>query len=262
MKIVLFASGSAGNCTLVSEGDTHILIDAGISARRIRTGLQEQGLSLEDVDGVLITHEHSDHIRGLEVLLRRAQTPVYALPPVAALLRGAVPAVRALPEGAPLQLGALDVSHFPTLHDAAASCGYRIEGAGGSFGFCTDLGRVTETVLDALRGVDCAVIEANHDQELLRTGPYPAALKRRIASDYGHLSNGAAGELAAFLAAHGARELILGHLSRENNTPATALRAVAQALAAAGCDGDVALCVAPERGPLAVEPAACASCCR
>lgn len=265
MKIVLFASGSTGNCTLVSEGDTHILIDAGISARRIRTGLQEQGLTMNDVDGVLITHEHSDHIRGLTVLLRRDPVRVYALPAVVAELRRQMPEhahllCEIVPDGT-FALGAMSVTPFCTRHDAAGSCGYRLEGEG-SFGFCTDLGALTDTVRDALRGVDCAVIEANHDPVMLRTGAYPAFLKRRILSDYGHLSNDSAGELAAFLAEGGAQSLILGHLSRENNTPQKAVETVAAALRAAGfASGTPALYAAPETGPLTVEVRERARCC-
>lgn len=266
MKIVLFASGSSGNCTLVSEGDTHILIDAGISAKRIRTGLQEQGLTMNDVDGVLITHEHSDHIRGLAVLLRRDPAPVYALPAVATVLRGQMPEhAHLLREIAPecaFSLGTVAVTPFCTPHDAAGSCGYRLDGCGSSFGFCTDLGELTDPVRAALRGVDCAVIEANHDLAMLRGGPYPAFLKRRILSDHGHLSNDGAGALAAFLAENGARSLILGHLSRENNTPKKALETVACALRAAGFAPDVpALCTAPEVGPLTVEVKERAPCC-
>ena len=266
MRIVLFASGSTGNCTLVSDGDTHILIDAGISARRIRTGLQEQGLTMNDVDGVLITHEHSDHIRGLTVLLRRDPAPVYALPAVAASLRKQMPEhARLLHEIAPggaFALGSVAVTPFCTPHDAAGSCGYRFEG-GGSFGFCTDLGALTDTVRAALCGVDCAVIEANHDLAMLRSGPHPVFLKRRILSDHGHLSNDSAGELAAFLTENGAQCLILGHLSRENNTPRKALEAVACALRNAGFDPGAlpALYAAPEVGPLTVEVKERALCC-
>ena len=135
--------------------------------------------------------------------------------------------------GEPFCLGAVRVTAFPTPHDAAGSCGYRLDGSA-RFGFCTDLGTVTDAVRAALCGVDCAVIEANHDPELLRTGPYPIYLKRRIASDHGHLSNESAGALAVYLAENGAQQLILGHLSRENNTPRTALETVSLALAAAG----------------------------
>ena len=220
MNIALFASGSSGNCALVSDGDTHILLDAGISARRIRAGLSAQDVTADVLAGVLVTHEHSDHVKGLAVLLRHDPVPVYALPAVCAALRAQLPAecLHEIAPDVPFCLGDVRVTPFATLHDAAGSCGYRLDGSA-HFGLCTDLGVVTDTVRAALCGVDCAVIEANHDPELLRTGPYPVYLKRRIASDHGHLSNESAGALAVFLAENGAQQLILGHLSRENNTP-------------------------------------------
>lgn len=235
MNIALFASGSSGNCALVSDGDTHLLLDAGISARRIRAGLSAQDVTADALTGVLVTHEHSDHVKGLAVLLRHDPVPVYALPAVCAALRAQLPAecLHEIAPDAPFFLGDVRVTPFATPHDAAGSCGYRIDGSA-HFGLCTDLGVVTDTVRAALAGVDCAVIEANHDPELLRTGPYPAYLKRRIASDHGHLSNESAGALAVFLAENGAQQLILGHLSRENNTPRAALDAVSQALTDAG----------------------------
>ena len=237
MNIALFASGSSGNCALVSDGETHILIDAGISARRIRAGLTAQDVAPADLAGVLVTHEHADHVKGLTVLLRRDPVAVYALPAVCAALRKLLPertdCLHEITPGEPFCLGDVRVTPFPTPHDAAGSCGYRLDGSA-RFGFCTDLGTVTDAVRAALCGVDCAVIEANHDPELLRTGPYPVYLKRRIASDHGHLSNEGAGALAVYLAENGAQQLILGHLSRENNTPRTALETVSLALAAAG----------------------------
>ena len=152
---------------------------------------------------------------------------------------------------------------FATLHDAAGSCGYRFDGSA-HFGLCTDLGVVTDTVRAALCGVDCAVIEANHDPELLRTGPYPVYLKRRIASDHGHLSNESAGALAVFLAENGAQQLILGHLSRENNTPRAALDAVSQALTDAGfLPGEQPeLYAAPADTPLVLAAGKACVCCR
>lgn len=267
MKIVLFASGSSGNCALVSEGETHLLLDAGISARRIKTGVQAQGLTMCDVDGVLITHEHSDHIQGLSVLLRRDPKPVYALPAVAGALRRAIPAaaplLRELRPDAPVRIGDVTATPFCTPHDAAGSCGYRFDGAEASFGLCTDLGVVTDAVRAALRGVDSAVIEANHDPELLRSGTYPAFLKRRILSDRGHLSNACAGELAVFLAENGVRQLVLGHLSRENNTPHRAMEAVANALQAAGFRPGSApeLSVAPAAEYFTLESRGRTACC-
>ena len=184
MNIALFASGSSGNCALVSDGETHILIDAGISARRICAGLTAQDVAPADLAGVLVTHEHSDHVKGLAVLLRRDPTAVYALPAVCAALRKLLPertdCLHEIAPGEPFCLGDVRVTPFPTPHDAAGSCGYRLDGSA-RFGFCTDLGTVTDAVRAALCGVDCAVIEANHDPELLRTGPYPLG-KRRAAA--------------------------------------------------------------------------------
>lgn len=265
MNIALFASGSSGNCALVSDGETHILIDAGISARRIRAGLTAQDVSMADLAGVLVTHEHSDHVKGLTVLLRRDPVAVYALPAVCAALRAQLPAecLHEIAPDAPFFLGDVRVTPFATPHDAAGSCGYRLDGSA-RFGFCTDLGTVTDAVRAALCGVDCAVIEANHDPELLRTGPYPIYLKRRIASDHGHLSNESAGALAVYLAENGAQQLILGHLSRENNTPRTALEAVSLALAAAGFQPGTQpeLYAAPAETTLALTAGKACVCCR
>lgn len=265
MNIALFASGSSGNCALVSDGETHILIDAGISARRIRAGLTAQDVSMADLAGVLVTHEHSDHVKGLTVLLRRDPVAVYALPAVCAALRAQLPAecLHEIAPDAPFFLGDVRVTAFPTPHDAAGSCGYRLDGSA-RFGFCTDLGTVTDAVRAALCGVDCAVIEANHDPDMLRTGPYPIYLKRRIASDHGHLSNESAGALAVYLAENGAQQLILGHLSRENNTPRAALEAVSLALAAAGFQPGTQpeLYTAPAETTLALTAGKACVCCR
>ena len=263
MNIALVASGSSGNCALVSDGETHILIDAGISARRIRAGLTAQDVSMADLAGVLVTHEHSDHVKGLTVLLRRDPVAVYALPAVCAVLRKLLPertdCLHEITPGEPFCLGNVRVTAFPTPHDAAGSCGYRLDGSA-RFGF----GTVTDAVRAALCGVDCAVIEANHDPDMLRTGPYPIYLKRRIASDHGHLSNESAGALAVYLAENGAQQLILGHLSRENNTPRAALEAVSLALAAAGFQPGTQpeLYAAPAETTLALTAGKACVCCR
>ena len=263
MNIALFASGSSGNCALVSDGETHILIDAGISARRIRAGLTAQDVAMADLAGVLVTHEHSDHVKGLTVLLRRDPVAVYALPAVCAALRRLLPeradCLHEITPGEAFHLGDVCVTPFPTPHDAAGSCGYRLDGSA-----CFGFGTVTDAVRAALRGVDCAVIEANHDPELLRTGPYPIYLKRRIASDHGHLSNESAGALAVYLAENGAQQLILGHLSRENNTPRAALEAVSLALAAAGFSPGTQpeLYAAPAETTLTLTAGKACVCCR
>ncbi|MEG1632420.1 MAG: MBL fold metallo-hydrolase [Oscillospiraceae bacterium] len=259
MRITTLASGSSGNCALISSGDTHILVDAGISMRRIKTGLAAMGLQPEHLSGVFITHEHSDHVSGLPMLIKHHGIKIFSPHTVASRLRGMLPDIDPFLEiihiGEPVCLGDMRVTAFHTLHDTDESVGYRIDGEV-SLGFCTDLGRVTDEVREALRGVCAAVIESNHDENMLRDGGYPIYLKRRILSERGHLSNESCGELAAFLAENGAETLVLSHLSRENNTPARALAGVGSALLRAGQSAE--LLIAPPLGNLTVE--ACAPC--
>ena len=265
MNISVLASGSTGNCTLVSEGDTHLLIDAGISARRILEGIRDSGASPEALSAILITHEHTDHIKGLEVLLRRTSAAVCTIRPVADALCREVPGIasrlRVLEADCAELIGETAVTPFVVSHDSAGCCGWRISGESGSFSSCTDLGVVTETVLAAVTGVDCALIEANHDLTMLRTGPYPAFLKKRIRSERGHLSNDDAASLAVYLAQNGTCALVRGHLSRHNNTPGLALRTVQAALdAALEPECMPSLFAAPETGGLRLKIGAAVKC--
>lgn len=234
MRLTTFASGSSGNCALLEYGDTRLLLDVGISFRRIREALAVSGLTPEDLAAVLVTHEHSDHISGIAMMLRRSGVPIFAPRTVLRRLCAASAGVEArmhpVSPGECFSVGTLRVTPFATPHDTDESVGWRIEGDG-VFGLATDLGCVTDEIRAGLSGADAVLIEANHDVELLRAGPYPAALKRRILSDHGHLSNESCGVLAAYLADHGTSCVILGHLSHENNTPDRAYRAVADALA-------------------------------
>ena len=192
MKVFVFASGSGGNCLLVSSGDTNILIDAGISLRRLSAALAQTGHTMRDIGGVLITHEHSDHISGLKSLVKRGDFPICAPRTVASRLRGMLPELeerlRVIPVGESFPLGSLSVRAFHTSHDTDESVGYRVEGEG-VFALATDTGCVTEEIEEGLRGAGTVLIEANHDEEMLRYGPYPVYLKRRILSERGHLSN-------------------------------------------------------------------------
>lgn len=230
------ASGSSGNALALSWEGGHILVDAGVSCRRIAQGLEALGLGLRDLDAVLVTHTHSDHISGLQTLLKRTDCPVYASAGAGRdLLRRMTHLEGRLreAEGA-FFIKDCAVTAFPTSHDAPGSRGYRFDTPDGGVGLLTDSGVVTAEAEAVLPGVALAVLEANHDAEAVRSGPYPYYLKERILGPSGHLRNEDAAAFAVALARAGAREIVLAHLSRENNTPAMALRAVEAALRAAG----------------------------
>lgn len=251
LTFTTIASGSSGNAALVSCGGTHILLDAGVSARRITTGLGALGVAPEELTAILITHEHTDHIAGLQVLTKKLRRPILSSAPTCRQICYKVPfvddLVRCQEPGTGVQVGSLWVESFSTPHDAAGSVGYSISGEGGRLVLCTDLGYVTEEVRCAAAGCDLLVCEANHDEDWVRSGPSPYYLKQRILGDRGHLSNEAGAELAAFAVANGAKAVALAHLSFENNTPGRARNVVAQRLSAMGCDPerDVHLSVAP-----------------
>lgn len=254
MRIITFASGSTGNCALLSDGDTHILIDAGISMRRITKCLAAHNLTEKDITGVLITHEHGDHTAGLKTMAKRACIRICAPRTIANHLRWKIPGIDEvldiIPTDKPFPMGEINVLAFHTSHDTDESVGYRFSGSA-ELGYCTDTGCVTEGMLEALCGVDAAVIEANHDEELLRYGEYPYFLKRRVLSDRGHLSNEACAHLAAQLCEAGAQKFILAHLSQENNRPDFALQAVNMHLASHGHTAQVL--VAPIDGFCGIE---------
>ncbi len=252
MRLITFASGSGGNCALLTLDGVHLLLDAGISFRRICMELDRSGVRPEDLAAVLITHEHSDHIAGLGTLVRHCAAPICAPRIVARRLErtvaGAAARLRVFTPGVSETVGALRVSCFPTSHDTDESVGWRVEGSA-VFALATDTGCVTPEIEAGLGGADAVLIEANHDPELLLSGPYPAYLKRRILSRRGHLSNSDCAALAAALARSGTRQIVLGHLSRENNRPALAFQTVAAALEGT----QTALCVAPAAERLTVE---------
>lgn len=252
MRITTFASGSSGNCSLVSEGKANILIDAGISMRRTVSALAQLGLTPRDLCGVLITHEHSDHISGLPMLVKHHGLSIFAPEPLCEELAGIRPDIKenlnVIPEKTVFSLGQIDVKCFRTMHDSAYSVGYRFEGER-IIGFATDTGSINDELLRGLEGAEAALIEANHDINMLRNGPYPYFLKKRILAPTGHLSNDDSAKLAKYLANSGTRHIILGHLSRENNTPELALQTVSKALLAE----NIELSVAPENNLLAVE---------
>jgi len=250
LKFTTLASGSSGNAALVSDGNTHILLDAGISARRITTGLRELGVEAGDLTAILITHDHSDHIGGLPVLTKKLQVPIFATTSTCRTIREKAPHaeryLRCVPVGQEMKLGDLCAVSFATPHDADGSVGYSIAAGGKRMVLCTDLGFVTREVADAVRGCDLLVCEANHDADWVRSGPYPYYLKQRVLGDYGHLSNEAGAELVRYAIENGTRRVVLAHLSAENNTPGHALRAVEGYLSRCDVQRDeVCITVAP-----------------
>lgn len=238
MLLRTLASGSGGNCTLVQHDDTAILIDAGISCKKIAARLREAGVAPESLSAILLTHAHFDHIAGLGVFLKRFPVPVFATPGAGADTVRKFPLaagfLHTFPAGTRLDIGSLSVQSFPTPHDAAESVCYRCTAGAHSLAVVTDLGWAPESLRAAVAGVELALVEANHDEDWLRDGPYPPALQARILGRFGHLCNEAGGELGAFLSQNGAKTLILAHLSRENNSPEHAYQVVSGVLESFG----------------------------
>lgn len=243
MDFYTLASSSGGNAALARHGDTAVLIDAGISARRIALSLAQLGLAPDALRAVLITHAHSDHVSGLATFSKKYGVPVFASRGTARFLACPGDALHPFDPGDAFSVGAFGIRSFSTSHDAAGSVDYRLDCASGSLGLLTDTGYVTDEAAAVLSGVDTLLLEANHDVETLRSGPYPYHLKRRILGEQGHLSNDAAAEFALRSVMSGTRDILLAHLSAENNTPAMAEYAVARRLQSAGFS--VRLGVAP-----------------
>jgi phosphoribosyl 1,2-cyclic phosphodiesterase len=246
--VVTLASSSSGNCALVSGGGQNILIDAGISYRRIVSSLNALGVGPRDISAVLITHTHSDHIGGLPTLTKYISPRIFCGRGTDVTLERSIRPggeITRLDCGADLYIGELKITPFKTSHDSPGSVGYSITSERGRFVYCTDLGIVTPEVEAAALGADAAVIESNHDLRMLQTGPYPQFLKRRIASDVGHLSNDTSAAFAGRLADSGTRRLVLAHLSKENNTPEAAYSACTDSLRKRGAERDVTVRVAP-----------------
>lgn len=231
MEIAFLGSSSSGNSTLINSEDTSILIDAGLSAREMEKRLELLGHSPKDIDSILLTHEHSDHCRGAGIFARkydipiRANTPTYVMSPVGSAR------LKEFRTHEEFSVGNFRIIAFPIPHNAAEPVCFVIADSKHSIGFATDLGRMTKMLSGALFDKDILVIEANHDEEMLRTGPYPEFLKRAIASSSGHLSNRQSAAAAADLVTDRTKGVILIHLSEENNTPERAGHAVRTALA-------------------------------
>lgn len=235
LEVTSLGSGSSGNALLIRIPESIVLVDCGVGVRRLARALAEQGLGLTDIDAVLISHEHSDHVRELPRFISSSKTVVCT--------RGSSRATNVSPRiweesrpGRPITLPGLEIIAIPVAHDASDPCGFFIRTASGSITVLTDLGSPSAAAAEAITESHLVVLEANHDEAMLRRGPYPAHLQRRILSDSGHLSNSDCGALLA-AALRGSSHLPtvwLAHLSKSNNRPTLAKQTVATRLAQAG----------------------------
>lgn len=233
MQLYSIASGSSGNCIYLGEEDGGILIDAGISRKRIVTGLERKGLSLDDIKAIFVTHEHSDHISGLGPVLRKNPIPVYATADTVSAIWEKTNMNNISPElfhsirpEEEIEAGEMLVRPFSISHDAVDPVCYTVEKQGKRAAVATDMGCFDDTIIRVLGQCDSVLIEANHDINMLQVGPYPYSLKMRILGNKGHLSNTSCADLIKEILHKDLKHLVLGHLSRENNFPQLAYRTV------------------------------------
>lgn len=242
MRLCSIASGSSGNCIYVGSDATHLLVDVGISGKKAEAGLNSLGLTGGDIDGILVTHEHSDHIAGLGVLCRKYEIPIFAT-------KGTIQAIlknggKNAPEpsffheieaDSKLIIKDLAVSPMRISHDAAEPVAYRIGYGAKRVAVCTDLGVYNDYTVECLKGMDALLLEANHDVNMLQVGPYPYYLKQRILGNKGHLSNENAGRLLSRILHDNLKAIVLGHLSKENNMPELAYESVRMEITLGDC---------------------------
>ena len=231
LAVCVLASGSKGNAIYISDGFTAILIDAGLSATEIKRRLKSRGLNPKDLNAILVTHEHSDHIQAVGVLSRQLKLPIYLSRNVEKKASmGSVHEIRTFNSGSTFRIDNLTVHPFAVSHDAADPVGFTIGQNGCRVGVATDLGTVTPHLKENLKHCHLLILEANHDPQMLINGPYPWYLKRRIQSRSGHLSNGQSKRLLMELQHEGLEHVILAHLSQTNNAPQIVLAEVSEAL--------------------------------
>jgi phosphoribosyl 1,2-cyclic phosphodiesterase len=250
----VLASGSSGNAALLATGRTRILVDAGLSMKELAKRLASIGEGLERLDAIVITHEHSDHVSGLPVLARnnRITAPIYMTRLTAPAIDWGetVPRLETFQAGARLRIGDIDVQSFGIPHDALDPVGFAFEAQGVRIGVATDLGYIPESIKFHLRRTDLLLLEANHDLDMLKVGPYPWSVKQRVMSRVGHLSNLVMAQFLAEDLDSGTHNLVLGHLSEQNNHPAIVEMFAMQALATRGLS--TSLAIAKQNAPTEV----------
>lgn len=236
-------SGSSGNSIYVGRHGRGLIVDAGINGKSFAASLLQHGTTPETIEGIVITHEHIDHVSGLGVILRRHRIPLYiseetlagTLPKIGPIDLSLVRPIRA---GEPFTIGDFQLTGVRVPHDAADPMAYKIENEGGCVSVCTDIGMLDDVVMEALSGSRLLYLESNYDDFMLANGPYTQALKKRIRGKYGHLSNEACGEALIEFVRRGTTEIVLSHLSQDNNLPQIALRTVRDFLSLIGAKED------------------------
>lgn len=230
-----FFSGSSGNCIFISDQKTNILVDAGVSGRTIEASLDSYGYSAKDVDAILITHEHTDHIKGVGVLSRKYNIPVYAnkktwesMMPLVGCID--TQNIKKFKTNSQFEIGNIGIKAFDIPHDAAEPVGFNFFVKGKKITTATDIGHVNKGLIENLKHSDILLVESNHDVEMVKVSRYPYFLKQRILGDNGHLSNESTGNLLCELVEHGVNKVLLGHLSKENNFPELCYQAVSNIL--------------------------------
>jgi phosphoribosyl 1,2-cyclic phosphodiesterase len=232
-SLTVLGSGSRGNCSFIATSRCRLLVDAGFSARQIVRRLELIGVDPESLDGILITHEHSDHVSGLNTFCRRFNVPIFANPLTAETMRHAVPEHFAtwnlFATGSVFSIKDVEIQSFYVPHDAVDPTAFVLSADEGSIGFLTDLGYAPKLALERVRNVDMLVVETNHDERMLQEdSKRPWSVKQRILSRHGHLSNEAAAKLVASIAGRQLRRVVLGHMSRDCNRPELAMEAMAR----------------------------------
>ena len=236
MDIVSLRSGSRGNAALIFSDKTKILVDCGVSGKVIEEALSSLDISPRDIDGIVVTHEHSDHISGIGVMMRRYKLPVWANEDTWLAMEGQIGKIDSNLEkihNGEFEIGDIGIKSFNISHDAAAPIGYSFQKGEEKVSVATDIGILKKDIFEVVKKSKTVLLEANHDVNMLEIGRYPEHLKRRIRGDFGHLSNDDAGKAAEFLVRLGTENIILGHLSEENNYPNLAEKTVELALAEA-----------------------------
>jgi len=235
LRFTSLGSGSSGNALVVESGKTRVMMDCGFTIAETQCRLERAGLESCDLAGIVVTHEHDDHLGGVARFARRHAIPVYLTRGTAQSLPEDFPAVlvRYIDSHTPFAIEALAIEPFPVPHDAREPVQFAFSDGAARLGVVTDLGCITQHVVDKLTGCEALVIECNHDLDMLMGGPYPVGLKQRVAGRFGHLDNTVAGQLVESLERSRLKHLIAAHLSQQNNTPQLARRALARA---AGCE--------------------------